>query len=115
MKKPETKTKDIRSPMPPATTPEGRERQLISLAYDLVEQRLRDGTATSQETCHFLKLATQKERLEIERLKNENELSKAKTESIKAQAHIDELYANAIKAFTTYSGRQSYEDDYNED
>ena len=114
MKKPKTESKDIRSPMPPATTPEGRERQLIGLAYDLVEQRLRDGTATSQETCHFLKLATTRERLEIERLRTENELSKAKTESIKSQKRMDEIYENAIRVFRTYSGHQSYEDDYSE-
>ena len=36
----------------PALTPEARENQLISLAVDLVEQRLLDGTASSQETTH---------------------------------------------------------------
>lgn len=36
----------------PALTPEARENQLISLAIDLVEQRLIDGTASSQETTH---------------------------------------------------------------
>ena len=41
----------------PALSPETRENQLISLAYDLVEERLLNGTATSQETTYFLKLA----------------------------------------------------------
>ena len=31
-----------------ATSPEARENQLISLAVDLAEQQLRDGTASSQ-------------------------------------------------------------------
>ena len=48
----------------PSLDPEVRENQLISYAIDLVEQRLLDGTASSQETTHFLKLATQKSRLE---------------------------------------------------
>ena len=48
----------------PALTPEARENQLIAKAYDLVEQRLDDGTATSQETTHFLKLGSAKAKLE---------------------------------------------------
>ena len=50
--------------MRPALTPEARENQLISLAIDLVEQRLIDGTASAQETTHFLKLASRKAKLE---------------------------------------------------
>lgn len=98
----------------PALTPEARENQMTALAMDLVEQRLLDGTASSQETVHFLKLATAKARLERERLELENELTKAKTESIRAQKRSDELFAEAIKAFKTYSGNGggSEDDDY---
>lgn len=46
--------------MRPALTPEARENQMISLAMDLVEKRIREGTASSAETTHFLKLATSK-------------------------------------------------------
>lgn len=99
----------------PALTPEARENQMTALAMDLVEQRLLDGTASSQETVHFLKLATAKARLERERLELENELTKAKTESIRAQKRSDELFAEAIKAFKTYSGNGGgSEDDYEE-
>lgn len=90
--------------MRPALSPEAREGQLIALATDLVEQRLRDGTATSQEVVHFLRLGSMRERLERERLKNENILLKAKTEAIESQAKVEELYANAIKAMQRYSG-----------
>ena len=34
--------------MRPAISPEARENQCISLAMDLAEQQLRDGTASSQ-------------------------------------------------------------------
>lgn len=88
----------------PAKTPEARERMLISLAYDLVEQRLRDGTATSQETTHFLKLGSTKERIEREILERQKELITAKTETLKSQKRVEELYANAISAFKAYSG-----------
>lgn len=99
--------------MRPALTPEAREGQLISLATDLVEQRLRDGTATSQEVVHFLKLGSMRERLERERLENENILLRAKTEALESQAKVEELYANAIKAMQRYSG--NYTDDDEED
>ena len=96
----------------PALTPEAREKQLISLATDLVEQRLIDGTASSQETTHFLKLATQKSRLEREILEEQAELIKAKTENLKSSKHIEELYENAIKAIRGYSGQGESEDEW---
>lgn len=99
-------------PMRPALTPEARENQMISLAIDLVEQRLRDGTASAQETTHFLKLATNKAKLERERFELENELIRAKTQALKDQADMKVLYADAIAAMRRYSGHGS---DYNDD
>ena len=58
--------------MRPALTPEARENQMISLAMDLVEKRIREGTASSAETTHFLKLATSKTMLEKQKLEEEN-------------------------------------------
>lgn len=110
-----TNSGDIRK-VRPATTPESRENQLISMAYDLVEQRLLDGTATSQETTHFLKMGSMKARLEAEKLKKENELLVAKTEAIQSGKRIEELYSEALKAMKTYSGsedQESEEDDEN--
>lgn len=97
----------------PATTPEARENQLISMAYDLVEQRLLDGTATSQETTHFLKMGSMKARLEAEKLRKENELLKAKTEAIKSGQHAEELYLGAIRAMRSYSGQEEIDDESN--
>lgn len=94
----------------PALTPEARENQLISLAMDLVEQRLLDGTATSQETTFFLKLGSSKEKIEKEILEKQKALIDAKTESLQAAKRIEELYSNALDAMRRYSG-QSYEDD----
>jgi hypothetical protein len=88
----------------PATTPEARENQLISMAYDLVEQRLLDGTATSQETVHFLRLGSTKERIEKEILERQKELITAKTEALQSAKHVEELYANALEAMRKYSG-----------
>lgn len=91
--------------MPPARTPEGRENQLISLAYDLVEKRLREGTATSQETTHFLKMGSAKERKELEILEKQKKLLDAKTEALESNKRIEELYSEALKAMSRYSGQ----------
>lgn len=88
----------------PATTPKGREQQLVALAFDLVEKRIREGTATSQEVTHFLKLGSSRELLEQERLQHENELTRAKIESMEGAARMEELYTNAILAMGTYQG-----------
>lgn len=88
----------------PALTPEARENQLIALAVDLVQQRLLDGSASSQETTHFLKLGSMKNQLEMEKLREENKLLKAKTESIQSAKRVEELYAEAINAMRRYSG-----------
>ena len=93
-------------------SPEARENQLISLAVDLVEKRLLDGSASSQETTHFLKLATSKAKLEKEILEKQKELITAKTEALQSQKRMEELYANAIKAMNSYNGRGGDEDDY---
>lgn len=87
-----------------ALTPEARENQLINLAYDLAEKRLREGTATSQEVTHFLKMGSARERLEQERIRSENDLAKAKIENMQSQERSEELYKNAMEAFKTYAG-----------
>lgn len=88
----------------PALTPEARENQLISLAVDLVEQRLLNGTASSQETTHFLKLGSMKNRLEMQKLQEENKLLQAKTDAMKSAKRVEELYSEAISAMRSYSG-----------
>lgn len=100
--------------MRPAITPEAREQQLISLAVDLVEKRLIEGTASSQETTHFLKLATMKYKLEKEKMEKELELTVAKTEAMRSQIRSEEMFAEAVKAFRGYSGQSKgdEEDEY---
>lgn len=77
---------------------------MISLAVDLAERQLLEGTASAQVITHYLKLGTLKEQLEREKLEKENELLRAKTEALQSAQHIEELYAEAIKAMRSYSG-----------
>ena len=103
--------------MRPALTPEARENQMISLAVDLAEQQLRDGTASSQVLTHFLKLATVKERLELKKLESDIKVQEAKAKAYESAEETKAMYAEALKAMRTYSGHgDSYEDDeYYED
>ena len=96
-------TEDLIPERPPAQTPEGRDAMLTAYAYDLVEKRLREGTASSQETTFFLKLGSQREKLELERLRKENELLKEKTKAIVSEQERAEMYKNAIEAMRRYS------------
>lgn len=96
----------------PALTPESRENQMISLAVDLAEKQLREGTASSQVITHFLKLGTTTAELEREKLSRENALLRAKTDAIQSAQRIEELYESAIKAMQRYGGQGGSEDDY---
>ena len=95
----------------PALTPEARENQMISLAVDLAEKQLQEGTASSQVITHFLKLGSTKQQLEKQKLEEENKLLRAKTENIQSMGRIEELYEESINAMRNYSG-QGDPDDY---
>ena len=88
----------------PALTPEAKENQMISLAVDLAERQLREGTASSQVITHFLKLGSSKEKLEQEKLQLEKDLLKAKRDNIQSAQRSEELYRNALTAMRMYSG-----------
>lgn len=90
--------------MRPALTVEARENQMISLATDLAEKQLREGTASSQVITHYLKLGTTKMELEKEKLRRDNDLARAKTEALQSQKNMEEVYKQALAAMRDYSG-----------
>lgn len=95
----------------PPLTPEARENQLISMATDLIEQRLRDGTASSQETTAIIKGTLGKSRIEMEILREQKKLIEAKTESLQSAKRIEALYAEAMNAMRRYNGEDSEDED----
>lgn len=99
-----TSSSDSTRRIRPALSPEARENQLVALAVDLAEKQLLEGTASSQVIVHYLKQGTLKEKLERERLAEENKLLRAKTEAVKSTKRSEELMEEAIKAFRSYSG-----------
>uniref|UniRef100_A0AAU8GPJ0 Terminase small subunit n=1 Tax=Gordonia phage Petito TaxID=3158876 RepID=A0AAU8GPJ0_9CAUD len=89
----------------PATTPESRENQLIAAAVDLAEKQIREGTVSSQVLTHYLKLGSTREKLEQERLRNENHVLKAKAEAMASAKKVEELYGLALNAMRSYAGQ----------
>lgn len=94
-----------------ATTPEGREAQLIAAAVDLAEKRILDGTASNQLLIHFLKRADPKEKIEKEILERQKDLIIAKTENLESQKKTEELYQRAINAMKVYTGQGAITDE----
>lgn len=98
-------------PTRPALSPESREQQLIAKAVNLAEKQIDEGTASSQVITHFLKLGTEKAKLEVAKLEHENELLKAKTESLQSAKRMEELYEQAINAMRGYGGFNTGDDE----
>lgn len=101
----ESKEVVVRRRRPPAITPEARENQLIAASYDLAEKQIADGTASAQIITHFLKMGTQRERLERAKIENENLVLKAKVEAMASSARVEEMYGKALSAMRAYSGQ----------
>lgn len=93
-----------------ARTPEARENQLMDLAVDLAEKQLSEGTASSMVITHYLKMASQRNRLEQEKLQKEIEFLRAKTDAYEADRRSDEKYERALRAFSLYSGHPEESD-----
>lgn len=88
-----------------ALSPEAREQQLISLAIDLAEQQLVDGTASAQVITHYLKLGSSKEKKDLEKAEAEIDLMKARIKSLEREERIEELFKSALDSFKVYSGQ----------
>lgn len=89
---------------PPAKSLDAREKQMVSLAVDLAEKKLQEGTAAPSIIVHYLKLGTTSYQLELEKLKHENALLEARTDNIKSLGRMEELYEEALKALRSYQG-----------
>lgn len=96
---------------PPARSPEAREAQLAALAYDVVETRIRNGTASSQELVHFLRVGSTREKQELEKLKQDTLLAEAKVKDLANAEEMKTLYLEAMNAMRGYAGQEPEEID----
>lgn len=97
--------------LPLARTPEAREAQLAALAYDLAEKQFLDGTASSQVMVHFLKVGSTREKVELQKAKQETLLVEAKVKEIANAEEMKKLYEDAMNAMRGYSGQGAGESD----
>jgi len=88
---------------------------MISLADQLAERQLREGTASAQVITHYLKLGSSRERIEQAKIGLEQELLRAKVDQIASAAKQEELFKKAIKAMSMYQGRDEEPDQYEEE
>lgn len=95
----------------PATSAEQRETQLISAAVDLAEKQIREGTATAQIVVHYLKLGSSREKLEQEKIRNENSLLATKKELMESEMRTEALISEALKAMRSYTGSTDSEEE----
>lgn len=102
--KPETK-------LPRARTPEAREAQLAAMAYDLAEEQIREGTVSSQVMVHFLKVGSTREKIELQKQKQETILVEAKVKDLQNVEEMKKLYMEAMDAMRGYAGHGEVETD----
>jgi len=89
----------------PATSEVAREKQLVNLAVELAEKQLRDGTASAAVITHYLKLGTEKEKLERVILEKQSQLIQAKAENIHKGVEMEQLTKAAMEAMKSYAAK----------
>lgn len=100
---------------PPVMTDEAREARLISMAMDVAEEQLASRTASAQVITHYLKLGAMREQLEIEKLRAETELAKAKAKAIENAENSEKAYREAMAAFGLYTKHSAFDSDGSEE
>ena len=86
----------------PVLTPEAKENQMIGYAVDLAEKQLRDGTASAAVITHYLRLGTEKAKLERVKLEKEITLVAAKAESISSEQNNESLVKQVVDSMKNY-------------
>ena len=94
----------------PADNPGDREKQMANYADELAEKQLRDGSASAMVISHYLKAATERERLEREKINLESLRLKAQIAQIESQATSGELMERVLDALRSYSGEDDDDD-----
>jgi dihydroxyacetone kinase DhaKLM complex PTS-EIIA-like component DhaM len=82
----------------PASYAEAREQELVGLAYDAVEERIRSGKASAMELVYFLKIGSARERLDTQATVRDMQLKQAKIDNLKSAESKEKLYSEAVAA-----------------
>lgn len=93
---------DIPIRKPPARTSKRRAQQITTLAQDVLEERLRTNTASPTEVVAALRLASEIETANIERIKAQTEYLKAQKAKAESEMLNSEMLQNAMDAISEY-------------
>lgn len=104
-----------RTKLPPATTPEARELQMVNLAFDVAESQLLEGTASAQVITHLLKLGSSRNQKEMEKLQADLDKARAQIKHMEQSSQGEAKLDAALKAFRRYSGQNEEDSDEDED
>lgn len=89
---------------PPARTSKRRAQQISTLAADLLEERLRTGKASPTEVVAALRLGTETELANVERIKAQTAYLEAQKAKAEAEMLNSEMLENAMRAISEYKG-----------
>lgn len=95
---------EIPPKLPPARTRDRRTQQLVFQAENLIEERLRKGTASPTETVAILRLGTEIERANIERIKAHTAYLEAQKAKAESETVREEMFQKAMDAMSRYQG-----------
>lgn len=98
----------------PAIDPVEREKQIIARVIDSVERKAEQGTLPTAVMVHYLRLATEKEKLEREKLRKEIALLEAKKQVADASMRMEQIAKEAIEAITSYGSSINRDMDFDE-
>lgn len=97
--------------LPPARTREGRENQLIALAMDCLEERLKSGKATAQEILMLAREGLSSAKLDKDLKNHQVNLFDAKAENLKMDRMNQESLNEVLNLVKEYRGDDSQIDD----
>jgi hypothetical protein len=91
---------------PPARTRDRRVQQLVVQAENLVEERIRKGTASPTEVVSVLRLGTAAEQANLERIKAQTAYLEAQKAKAESETVREEMFQRAMEAMSRYSGME---------
>lgn len=90
--------------LPPAKSAIRRHQQLVMYAEDLLIERLRTGEASPTEVVAAVRLGTELEKANIERIRMHTEYLKAQKEKAESETVREEMFTRAMEAMSIYGG-----------
>lgn len=92
------------TPILKSATPEGRENELVDMAFDEVAWRIKNHKASGAELVQLLKAGSARAELEKAKLEAEVELQKVKAVAIVDARSSEDVAKRALDAMKIYSG-----------